>query len=156
MTTEKKHPFRVILAEDDEDDRFLISRALNSLCCQTSLQAVHDGEELLGLLRDCKAESGRASAFPHLILLDLNMPRMDGREALAELKSDPILCMTPAIVLSTSNLEEDVTRCYELGANAYIVKPKAYGQLVETMQVLIGYWANLATLPGNNELGTSS
>ena len=156
MITSAITPFRIVLADDDEDDCFLISRALEAICGKNSLRAVHDGEELLRLLRIPEDTTSESPTLPHLILLDLNMPRMDGREALAALKSDPALCRIPTVVLTTSNFEQDVVRCYELGANSYLVKPKAYVQLVEVMQGLMVYWTDLVLLPDSDELGIGS
>ena len=138
----------ILMAEDDPDDRLLTidafkrSRVLNDLTC------VEDGEQLLQYLRneDPYADP-EAHPRPHLILLDLNMPRMDGREALREMKADANLRRIPVIVLTTSDAEEDLVRSYELGAASYIRKPVTFEALVELMQALGRYWVEFVRLP---------
>ena len=142
-------PIRVLLADDDEDDCFLIGRALAAISVDSEFRTVHDGEALLTLMRDRNdTGSERLEPWPNLVLLDLNMPRMDGREVLAEIKSDPLLRRIPVVVLTTSKAHTDVLRCYDLGANSYVVKARAFNVLLDDMQHLMNYWTELAMLPG--------
>jgi CheY-like chemotaxis protein len=111
---------------------------------------VHDGEELLRYLRREEEYSDPASSpEPGLVLLDLNMPRMDGREALAEIKSDKNLRRIPVVVLTTSRAEEDIYRTYDLGVNSFLVKPVSFNDLVDVMKSLTEYWFQIVEAPGN-------
>ncbi|QJR35952.1 response regulator [Gemmatimonas groenlandica] len=136
------------MAEDDADDRQLARDAFERSRVANLLQFVEDGEELLEYLhgRGRYAEHGSAPR-PGLILLDLNMPRKDGREALREIKADPALRSIPVVVLTTSKDEEDILRTYELGANSFIMKPVSFNGLVGVMQVLDRYWFQMVELP---------
>jgi CheY-like chemotaxis protein len=140
----------VLLAEDDEDDRELINEALLNTGHAVRTQFVGDGQELLDYLRtDRAAEDGsdHATPWPSLILLDLNMPRMDGREALAEIKADPSLRRIPVVVLTTSDDHDEVTTAYDLGASAFITKPVSYAGLLEMMGTVAKYWSEVVELP---------
>jgi CheY-like chemotaxis protein len=138
----------ILLADDDADDRLMAKEALEESRLNNPLDMVEDGEQLLDYLR-------RAGNFTHLvdkplpglILLDLNMPRMDGREALKEIKSDSQLCRIPIVVLTTSKAEEDVFRTYNLGVNSFITKPVSFNSLVDLMKTLGKYWFEIVTLP---------
>jgi CheY-like chemotaxis protein len=142
-------PVTLLLAEDDPDDRLLARQALEKSRLPSDLRCVEDGEELLDYLRRRgKYADPKASPRPGLILLDLNMPRKDGREALREIKSDPKLRSIPVVVLTTSKSEEDVVRTYNLGVNSYIAKPVRFAALVEVMQALGKYWFEIVELPG--------
>ncbi len=135
------------MADDDPDDRALFRDAFDEGGTFAELRTVNDGEELLEYLRQEKRYEPPASAvYPALILLDLNMPRMDGREVLAAMKSDPGLRRIPVIVLSTSSATEDVAQCYDLGANAYIAKPVTFGELTHAMGALVEHWLKVVTL----------
>lgn len=130
----------ILIADDDEDDRLMIQRALEHSRLLNPVEMVEDGEELMDYLRE--------RSRPALLLLDLNMPRKSGREALQEIKTDPDLRSLPVIVLTTSELEEDIAECYDVGANAYITKPVTFDKLVQTMNSLQEFWFELVRLPG--------
>lgn len=138
----------ILLAEDDADDRLLVKEALTEGRVLNDLRSVEDGEELLDYLRRRgRYADPETSPRPGLVLLDLNMPRKDGREALREIKGDPDLKRIPIVVMTTSKAEEDVLRSYDLGANSYITKPVTFERLVELMKVLGRYWFELVELP---------
>jgi CheY-like chemotaxis protein len=138
----------ILMADDDPDDRLLTQEALEESRLANELRFVHDGEELLDYLLHRAAYAAPASApRPGLILLDLNMPRKDGREALREIKSHPGLRQIPVIIMSTSQAEEDVYRTYDLGANSFITKPVTFQGLVEIMKSLGQYWFEIVELP---------
>lgn len=141
-------PVTILLAEDDDDDYFLTAHALREACVLNKLYRVRDGEELMNFLtRRGPYQDPRSSPAPALILLDLNMPRKDGREALAEIKSDPGLRRCPVVMLTTSRAEEDVVGAYELGVNSFINKPVTFEGLVEAVKVLGRYWFQIVRLP---------
>jgi CheY-like chemotaxis protein len=137
----------VLVADDDEDDRSFIRKAWEKSRAANDLRFVEDGEELTEYLnhtgRYCEPAS---SPRPGVILLDLNMPKKDGREALREIKADPDLRQIPVIVLTTSQADEDICRSYDLGANSYITKPATFRALVEVLQVLGRYWIEIVEL----------
>jgi CheY-like chemotaxis protein len=138
------------MADEDEDDCSLTRDALESSKLLNDLRFVHDGEELLHYLRREEEYSDPASSpEPGLVLLDLNMPRMDGREALAEIKSDKNLRRIPVVVLTTSRAEEDIYRTYDLGVNSFLVKPVSFNDLVDVMKSLTEYWFQIVEAPGN-------
>ena len=141
-------PITILLADDDEDDRLMAREALEASKLANDLRTVEDGEELMDYL--CRR--GRYAAPPHaprpgLILLDLNMPRKDGREALKEIKADPELRQIPVVVLTTSKAEEDIFRTYDLGVNSFITKPVSFEGLVQVMRGLSHYWFTIVSLP---------
>jgi CheY-like chemotaxis protein len=144
-------PVTFLIAEDDPDDRLLIKEAFQESLVSNSVYFVEDGVELLDYLRwqDKFANPGDAPT-PDLILLDLNMPRKDGREALAEIKSDPRLRYIPVVVLTTSKAEEDIMRSYDIGAASYITKPVTFDGLVGAIKGLGQYWVQIVRLPANN------
>lgn len=138
----------ILLADDDVDDRDLTRDAMRRNRLGGELRWVEDGEELLDYLNHRGRYSDpEESPRPGIILLDLNMPRMDGREALREIKANPELRRIPIIVLSTSSADEDVLRSYELGANCFITKPSTFEQLVDVVRVLGEHWLEKARLP---------
>jgi len=138
----------ILLADDDPDDRQLTRDAFAQNRLANELHTVEDGEELMDYLhRRGKYENLRSKALPGLILLDLNMPRKDGREALKEMKADPILRRIPIVVLTTSKAEEDILRSYDLGVNSYVTKPVTFKSLVELIKVLGQYWFEVVELP---------
>ena len=144
-------PITLLLADDDPDDRLLARQALEKSRLANDLRCVEDGEELLDYLyRRGKFADPKQSPRPGLILLDLNMPRKDGREALREIKHDPRLRDIPIVVLTTSKADEDVARTYNLGVNSYITKPVRFAALVEIMKALGKYWFEIVELPGHN------
>jgi two-component system, response regulator len=141
-------PIVILLADDDEEDRMLTSDALVESRVVNDLRFVEDGEELLEYLHQRGRYADPESApAPGLILLDLNMPRKDGREALREIKADPQLRRIPVIVLTTSKAEEDIFRTYDLGANSFITKPVHFNSLVEVMKEIGRYWIEIVELP---------
>lgn len=138
----------IVLADDDPDDRQLTEDAFSENRLANQLHCVEDGEELMDYLhRRGKYESLRNEPLPGLILLDLNMPRKDGREALKEIKADPGLRRIPIVVLTTSKAEEDIVRSYDLGVNSYVTKPVTFKSLVELIKVLGRYWFEVVELP---------
>ncbi len=138
----------ILLAEDDADDRLLVKEALAEGRVLNELRSVQDGEELIDYLRRRgRYADPEESPRPGLVLLDLNMPRKDGREALREIKADPDLRRIPVVVMTTSKAEEDIVRSYDLGANSYITKPVTFERLVELMKVLGRYWIEFVELP---------
>ena len=141
-------PIVILLADDDAEDRMLASSALEESRVVNDLRFVEDGEELLDYLyhRGKYAAEG-TSPTPGLILLDLNMPRKDGREALREIKADPDLRRIPVVVLTTSKAEEDIYRTYDLGANSFITKPVSFEGLVSVMRDIGRYWIEIVELP---------
>ena len=140
----KKEPIVLLMAEDDEDDRLLTRDAFAESRLKNELRFVEDGVELLSYLR---REGKYADApRPGVILLDLNMPRKDGREALQEIKADPDLRRIPIVVMTTSSAEEDIVRSYDLGASSYITKPVTFEGLVEVMRGFGRYWIEIVEL----------
>ncbi len=137
----------ILIADDDEDDRFLAEEALQESRLANALQFVEDGEELMEYLQRRGRYEGSTAPRPGLILLDLNMPRKDGREALREIKSDPELRSIPVVVLTTSKAEEDILRTYDLGVNSFITKPVTFDGLVDIMRLLGRYWFEIVELP---------
>jgi CheY-like chemotaxis protein len=137
-----------VLSDDDPDDRQLTEDAFSENRLANQLHCVEDGEELMDYLyRRGKYESLRNEPLPGLILLDLNMPRKDGREALKEIKASPNLRRIPIVVLTTSKAEEDIVRSYDLGVNSYVTKPVTFKSLVELVKVLGRYWFEVVELP---------
>ena len=138
----------ILVAEDDDDDCLLLRDAFQENKAAQQLRFVKDGIDLLDYLRmrGNYAAPG-AAPRPSLILLDLNMPRKDGREALREIKADPALRLIPIVVLTTSRAEEDVHRSYELGVNSYICKPSTFDRLVEIARVVVRYWFQIVQRP---------
>ena len=144
----------ILLADDDEDDRLMARDALRDARVHNDLRFVSDGVELMQYLRRQGPYAAEGAApCPGLILLDLNMPRKDGREALAEIKEDPDLKRIPVIILTTSKAEEDLIRTYDLGVNSFITKPVTFLGLVEVMKVFKRYWIEIVDLPPAREGG---
>ncbi len=144
-----RKPVTILLTDDDEEDRELARDALSDARLANDMKFAVDGQDMLDYLRregpwaDPKLDAPR----PGLILLDLNMPRMDGREALAALKSDELLRQIPVVVLTTSKSEEDIFRTYDLGVNSFITKPVSFAGLVEVMRTWTQYWFEIVELP---------
>jgi CheY-like chemotaxis protein len=141
-------PMTILMADDDTDDHRLVQEALAEARVANEIHCVEDGEELLDYLH----RLGRYSPLCHvplpgLILLDLNMPRKDSREALKEIKGDPALRRIPVVVLTTSKAQEDILRTYDLGVNSFIVKPATFEAFVDLVQVLGTYWFETVELP---------
>lgn len=145
-----RSPITILMAEDDADDRLLAREAMEETRLANDFRFVSNGEELLRYLRREAPYTDPASApRPGLILLDLNMPCMDGREALEEIKRDPGLRRIPVVVMTTSKAEEDICRSYDIGAASFIAKPVSFEGLVEVMRTLGHYWIEIVELPGD-------
>jgi CheY-like chemotaxis protein len=141
-------PITILYADDDAEDRMLVQDAMEEARVANDLHFVEDGEELMDYLhRRGKYTHLAGEALPGLILLDLNMPRKDGREALGEIKGDPKLRSIPIVILTTSKAEEDICRAYDLGVNSFIVKPVSFNSLVEVTRALTRYWFEIVELP---------
>jgi CheY-like chemotaxis protein len=141
-------PIVILMADDDADDRLLTQDAMTDARVINDLHFVTNGEELMDYLyRRGRYADMATSPRPGLILLDLNMPKKDGREALQEIKADPNLRRIPVVILTTSKAEEDIYRSYDLGANSFITKPVTFESLVELMRVMGRYWIELVELP---------
>ena len=151
MQGRNKIPITILVCDDDEDDRMLTQQALEDAHISNNLAFVEDGEQLLDYLYQRGAFAGETGIAPRpgLILLALNMPKLDGREALKTIKEDPTLRDIPVVVLSTSRLDEDIARSYQLGVNSFITKPVTFTGLVEAMNVLGRYWLEIVELPPN-------
>ena len=145
MTSSK--PIVILMADDDPDDRLLAQDALSECKLANDLRFVENGEQLLDYLNRRGNFSNGSAPRPGLILLDLNMPRKDGREALREIKLDPELRRIPVIVLTTSKADTDISKIYELGANSFISKPVTFDSLVNVMKILGNYWFEIVELP---------
>jgi two-component system response regulator len=143
-------PVTILMADDDPDDRQLTREAFAENHLANDLRFVEDGEELLDYLYHRGKFSDPDSApWPSIILLDLNMPRKDGREALEEIKRDPRLRGIRVVIMTTSKAEEDVVRSYDLSAASYITKPVTFERLVEVVRALGKYWLEIVELPPN-------
>ena len=148
MTKLNGQPIVILMADDDADDRMLTKDALAESRVLNDLRFVEDGEELLDYLKGRGAYTDRARwPRPGLILLDLNMPKKDGREALKEIKADPDLRRIPIVVMTTSKAEEDIFRSYDLGASSFITKPVTFEGLVQVMRIVGRYWFEIVELP---------
>ncbi len=149
MLDRHKIPITILICDDDEDDRMLTQQALEDAHVSNALRFVEHGEQLLDYLYQRGEFAGEQGLAPRpgLILLDLNMPGMDGREALKLIKEDPSLRDIPVVVLTTSSLDEDVIRSYQLGVNSFITKPVTFSGLVDAMNVLGRYWLEIVELP---------
>ncbi|UCB51644.1 MAG: response regulator [Candidatus Zixiibacteriota bacterium] len=145
-------PAVILLAEDDPGDQELTRRALEQSRIRNELYIVEDGEEALNyLLRRGKYEDPASSPKPDLMLLDLNMPKMDGKQLLEQMRADPNLRRIPVVALTTSKQENDIIHTYDLGANSYIVKPVDMDQFVSAIKVLKDYWFQIVVLPPRGE-----
>jgi CheY-like chemotaxis protein len=148
LMDDSKKGIVILMADDDDDDFMLAQKALKKSKLLNKLCRVKDGEELLDFLRQKgKYANGTDCPRPGIILLDLNMPRKDGREALKEIKSDPKLKEIPIVVFTTSKAEEDIYRSYKLGVNSFITKPVTFESLIDVMNSLGRYWFEIVELP---------
>jgi CheY-like chemotaxis protein len=144
-------PITILIADDDPDDQLLIRDALAENRLLNDIHFVGDGQELMDyLLRRDAYSAPRRAPRPDLILLDLNMPRKDGREALREIRQNAELRCIPIVVLTTSKADEDVVRMYELGVNSFIVKPVTFQALVDVIHVVTEYWFSIVRLPSHH------
>lgn len=147
----KAKSIHIVIAEDDEEDRMLTREAMIESRVKNTVHFVEDGEYLMDYLHN-KGQYEDKGKFPApgLILLDLNMPRKDGREALKEIKSNEHLKRIPVVILTTSKAEEDIIRTYDLGVNSFITKPVTFEGMINVMKTLGTYWLDIVELPGNN------
>ena len=141
----------IMVAEDDADDRVLLSDAFAESGVQVEIEFVADGVELLARLAERDAAS--QSPLPDLVLLDLNMPRMDGREALRAIRENDRLRHLPVIILTTSRAEMDIRLSYQLGANSYVAKPRRFDELIMVLRSLERYWMDIVQLPSDTRRG---
>ncbi|WP_181307077.1 response regulator [Rufibacter sp. XAAS-G3-1] len=143
-----KRTIVILIADDDAEDRMLVKDALEENRLTNEIQFVENGEELIDYLHN-RGRFTDKTLFPTpgLILLDLNMPKKDGREALKEIKSDEHLRVIPVVVLTTSKAEEDILRTYDLGVSSFITKPVTFAALVDVMKTLTKYWFEIVELP---------
>jgi two-component system response regulator len=148
--TRTGRPITILMAEDDPDDRMMTREAFDESHLRNDLRFVGDGVELMDYLKRRGAYADpETSPRPGLILLDLNMPRKDGREALVEIKSDPELKNIRVVILTTSKADEDILRSYDLSAASYITKPVTFDALLDVVRTLGKYWLEIVELPGN-------
>lgn len=148
MEAQNPRPVTILMADDDADDRMMAERALRECRVINDLRFVKDGRELMEYLRhEGDYADPHSAPWPGLILLDLNMPEKDGRQALNEIKADRCFRCIPVIVLTTSHAEEDIIRSYDLGVNSFITKPVSFSQLVEALKVMGEYWLKIVKLP---------
>jgi CheY-like chemotaxis protein len=149
MPESHRQSVTILLADDDEEDRQLTRDALQDAKLANEMRFVVDGQDLMDYLRrqGRYADPAVDAPRPGIILLDLNMPKKDGREALAEIKADESLRRIPVVVLTTSNDEQDVFKSYDLGVNSFITKPVTFAGLVEAMSTWSRYWFELVELP---------
>lgn len=147
MERAETKPIIILMADDDDDDYLLTKKALGESRLLNRLMRVRDGEDLLAYLRRSGEYDATNAPRPGVILLDLNMPRKDGREALREIKSDESLRSIPVVVFTTSKAEEDIYKSYQLGVNSFITKPVTFENLTEVMRTLGNYWFEIVELP---------
>ena len=143
----EKHSITILMAEDDPDDRMMVQDAFEESRLANDLHFVEDGEELMDYLHQKGAYSAMNAPRPGVILLDLNMPRKDGRQALKEIKADPQLRRIPVVVLTTSKEEEDIVKSYDMSVAGFIVKPVTFEGLVTALKTLEKYWLEIVELP---------
>ena len=147
-------PITILMADDDADDRLMTKEAFEESRLANDLRFVEDGVELMDYLqRRGKYSDPATSPRPGLILLDLNMPKKDGREALKEIKADPNLKCIRIVILTTSKAEEDIYRTYNLGAASYITKPVTFAGMAEVIKTVGKYWLEIVELPGDGNGG---
>ncbi|MDR3679643.1 MAG: response regulator [Flavipsychrobacter sp.] len=139
----------ILIAEDDADDRFLLQAAFEENGFKDKLQFVENGVEVMDYLNNLLGEKDENTQLPRFILLDLNMPKKDGREVLKELKQHSELKKIPVVIFSTTNNEHEMRRCYELGANSYITKPHNFESLIKTVAALRSYWMHASDIPAS-------
>jgi CheY-like chemotaxis protein len=152
MPSKRRTPAIILLVEDNPADQELIRRAAKEAAFGKELRIVEDGEEALAyLFRRGQYQAPAASPKPDLLLLDLNLPRVDGYQVLEEIRKDLNLCRMPVVVLTTSRQEKDIIRCYELGCNSFITKPVGLDQFTRLVQALEKYWFEIAVLPPKME-----
>jgi CheY-like chemotaxis protein len=149
MNSDIPKTITILMADDDPDDRVLTREALMENKLANDLHFVEDGEELMDFLKRRGKYENQNTPRPGLILLDLNMPRKDGREALSEIKADPELRSIPIIILTTSKAEEDIVKSYDLGVSSFITKPVTFDDLVKVAKAIGEYWFGIVVLPNH-------
>lgn len=137
----------ILIADDDADDRYLLQTAFKEKGFKEQIDFVENGVDLLNFLAKIKDGDDIVKAYPRFILLDLNMPKKDGREALKEMKENPEFKRIPVIIFTTTKNENEIRRCYELGANTYIVKPVSFDALLKVVEDIRSYWLKTASIP---------
>jgi len=137
----------ILVAEDDSDDRFLLQTAFNEKGYSETIEFVENGVELIDFLDKIQDKKPGHQHYPYFIMLDLNMPKKDGREVLKEIKQHPVFKKIPIIVFTTTKSENEIKRCYELGANTYVVKPVSFEGLLQVLDNIRTYWFNTAVVP---------
>jgi CheY-like chemotaxis protein len=137
----------ILIAEDDADDRFLLQTAFDEKGYTDKIEFVENGVELFKYLDNISKKNRDEVSYPGFILMDLNMPKKNGREALQELKQHPIYKSIPVIVYTTTKNEQEIRRCYELGANSYVVKPARFEALLKVVEDIRSYWFNTVSIP---------
>jgi CheY-like chemotaxis protein len=146
--TKTNNSIIILIADDDADDRLMVKESFEEARLANPLHFVTDGEELLNYLRRIgEYQNLQSLPLPGLIFLDLNMPKKDGREAIKEIKSDPVFRRIPVVIFTTSKAEEDIFRTYDLGVNSFITKPVTFEALVETIKTVTKYWLEIVELP---------
>jgi len=140
----------ILIAEDDADDRYLLQTAFSEIGYPEQIDFVENGVELINYLQEIySTDNMEMKALPGFILLDLNMPKKDGREVLKEIKQHPVFKKIPVIVFTTTKNEIEIKRCYELGANSYIVKPISFDALLKVIENIRSYWFQTASIPAS-------
>jgi CheY-like chemotaxis protein len=139
--------FSILIADDDADDRYLLQTAFEEKGFKEKIDFVENGVDLLNFLVSIQTNDSVEKKYPRFILLDLNMPKKDGREVLKEMKENPDFKRIPVIIFTTTKNENEIKRCYELGANTYIVKPVSFDALLKMVEDIRSYWLNTASVP---------
>ena len=143
----KPMPMTILIADDDADDRMFLEQAMRQNGYQQGIQFVEDGEDLMAYLRRQGRYNEQNAPWPNMLILDLNMPRKNGFQALAEIKDDPKLRRLPVIVMTTSSADEDIARTYNSGVNSFVTKPFNFNRLVEMVSTLKTYWMDTVKSP---------
>ena len=150
MRRDTPESITILMADDDCDDRLMAEDAMRESRLGNAFRCVEDGQELMDYLNRVGKYATADAPRPGLILLDLNMPKKDGRQALAEIKSNPSLRQIPVVILTTSKTDEDILRSYDLGANSFITKPVTFDGLVDIVRALGTYWFKIVELPATD------
>jgi len=143
----KTAPMTILIADDDADDRMFLEQAMRQNGYDQGIRFVEDGEELMEYLRRQGRYDEQNAPWPNMLILDLNMPRKNGFQALAEIKDDPKLRRLPVIVMTTSSADEDIVKTYNSGVNSFVTKPFNFNRLVEMVGTLKTYWMDTVKLP---------
>jgi len=140
-------PMTILIADDDADDRMFLEQAMRQIGYDQAIRFVEDGEELMDYLLRLGRYNELNAPWPNMLILDLNMPRKNGFQALSEIKDNPKLRRLPVVVMTTSSAEEDILKTYNLGVNSFVTKPFNYNRLVEMVGTLKMYWLDTVKLP---------